>query len=455
MGVSLVILSPCCSATQSAIEGALALRQEGIMLYAHLRIRKTPIMASLSTDKNKNWTIQFVDRDGKRKSIRLCKMDQRNALSIKTHIEYILSARSSGLAFDQETSKWIASLSGTLAAKLTAVGLIDAPKKTLLREFVDDYVAQKEQEVKPGTLQVLRLTQKNLTAFFGPNVRLAEITAGDAEDFRRYLTSVGLGEATNRKRCSVANQILRYAQRHRLIDRNPFEEIPKANLGTEHLEYVSSETARKVLSALRTTELKVLFAMSRWGGLRVGSEVRELRWDAIDWKQKRIKIVSPKTARYRGRGCRTIPLFPELEPLLRQWRKETLAEEEMVLPMLRGRSDASLRKYIFSAIGKSGVAPWKRLWHNLRSSRQTELEQTHPTHVVCAWLGNSESIAKKHYLQVTDQDYQKALQNAVQQPSEIGCITPQPVSGPNAKCLDLQGIANQCDIVQNLQAVGT
>jgi hypothetical protein len=44
----------------------------------------------------------------------------------------------------------------------------------------------------------------------------------------------------------------------------------------------------------------------------------------------------------------------------------------------------------------------------MRSTRQTELEASHPTHVVCKWLGNSAETAKAHYLQVTDDDFEKA-----------------------------------------------
>lgn len=32
-------------------------------------------------------------------------------------------------------------------------------------------------------------------------------------------------------------------------------------------------------------------------------------------------------------------------------------------------------------------------------------------HVVTAWLGNTPKIALKHYLKVTDADFQKAMQN--------------------------------------------
>lgn len=31
-----------------------------------------------------------------------------------------------------------------------------------------------------------------------------------------------------------------------------------------------------------------------------------------------------------------------------------------------------------------------------------------PLHVVCDWIGNSATIAQKHYLQVTDSDFERA-----------------------------------------------
>ena len=41
-----------------------------------------------------------------------------------------------------------------------------------------------------------------------------------------------------------------------------------------------------------------------------------------------------------------------------------------------------------------------------------------------AWIGNSEAVARKHYLQVTDEHFEQAgksaLQKSVQQPAESG-----------------------------------
>ena len=53
----------------------------------------------------------------------------------------------------------------------------------------------------------------------------------------------------------------------------------------------------------------------------------------------------------------------------------------------------------------------------MRSSRETELVETYPVHVVTAWLGNTASVAGKHYLQTTEEHLDKAVQNPVQQAS--------------------------------------
>lgn len=50
-----------------------------------------------------------------------------------------------------------------------------------------------------------------------------------------------------------------------------------------------------------------------------------------------------------------------------------------------------------------------KLFQNLRSTRETELAETWPEHVVCAWIGNTVAIARKHYLQVTDEHFEQAV----------------------------------------------
>ena len=66
-------------------------------------------------------------------------------------------------------------------------------------------------------------------------------------------------------------------------------------------------------------------------------------------------------------------------------------------------------------------------------------------HVVCEWIGNSQAVAAKHYLQVTDEHFlqasKEAVQNPVQQVARNSCATvrkktQQPLDIPE----DFQGL---------------
>jgi len=68
--------------------------------------------------------------------------------------------------------------------------------------------------------------------------------------------------------------------------------------------------------------------------------------------------------------------------------------------------------------------------------------------VVCKWIGNSQSVAAKHYLQVTDEDFAKAVQNPVQQVSaqtRTGSHAEQADSSEPHVCGSRQGEATPCE----------
>jgi hypothetical protein len=132
--------------------------------------------------------------------------------------------------------------------------------------------------------------------------------------------------------------------------------------------------------------------------------------------EERITIPSPKTEHHEGMDKRVIPLFPELkEELLRACELAPEGAIYVVNEKYReaangpnGWRSVNLRTTFKKIVIRAGLEPWPRLFHNLRSSRQTELEERFPTHVVCLWLGNSPDIAREHYLQITDEHWQRA-----------------------------------------------
>ncbi len=78
-------------------------------------------------------------------------------------------------------------------------------------------------------------------------------------------------------------------------------------------------------------------------------------------------------------------------------------------------------------IRRAGLDPWPKPFQDLRSTRETELAEEFPLHVVCAWIGNSQAIAAKHYLQVTDEHFRQAA-GAAPAPS---APAPQPALPPD------------------------
>jgi integrase len=159
---------------------------------------------------------------------------------------------------------------------------------------------------------------------------------------------------------------------------------------------------------------KLLFALSRWGGLRCPSEPRLLTWDDIDWDRQRFLVHAPKTEHREGHGTRWVPIFPELAELFDQRWNEAEPGDMLVLPFMATRTAGTFSRRVARAVVFAGVKPWPRLFHSMRSTRQTELADRFPIHTVCTWIGNSEAIATKHYLQTTEQHFAEAARNAAQ-----------------------------------------
>src|SRR5690606_5009392 len=142
-------------------------------------------------------------------------------------------------------------------------------------------------------------TRRCLVEYFGPDCAIEDITPGDADEWRAWLTTnQNLSPNTVRRRCGIARQFLRAAVRKKLIAENPFADMNegvavKANKSRDY--FVSDVEAAAVLEACPDEEWRLLFSLCRYGALRCPSEVLALTWDDIDWGNNRITVHSPKT----------------------------------------------------------------------------------------------------------------------------------------------------------------
>jgi hypothetical protein len=181
----------------------------------------------------------------------------------------------------------------------------------------------------------------------------------------------------------------------------------------ERLYFVTRQEAVKVLAACPDAQWRVIFALSRYAGVRCPSETLALRWGDVDWEHGRMTVRSPKTEHHEGKASRLVPIFPELRPYLLEAFDQAEPGSEYVVTRSRD-GGANLRTQLERIVRRAGLTPWPKLFHNLRATRETELAESFPLHVVCAWIGNSQSIAARHYLQVTDEHFGRAIQESAQ-----------------------------------------
>ena len=85
-------------------------------------------------------------------------------------------------------------------------------------------------------------------------------------------------------------------------------------------------------------------------------------------------------------------------------------------------------------------------------TREIKLADEFPMHVVCQWIGNSQPIAAKRYLQVTADHFTKAMQKALQQPAVLPRTGSQSDLALSTQAPVLHGDAANCEKVPEGQA---
>jgi integrase len=297
----------------------------------------------------------------------------------------------------------------------------------------------------PAANSLSRVDQLNavcdakLVKYFGADRRIDNITVGEAKDWRIWLLD-HLAEETTNRTCAYAIQFFNDAVDRELISKNPFAKLsaqPKGN--PDRYYFLKPADAEKVLAACPTNEWKLIFALCRWGGLRCPSELVRLRWCDVNFETGRMNVHNQKTKRHK-KLTRQVPIFVELRPCLEKMRAMN-PDDFWVVPKVRN-PNANLRSQLERFIKRAGLKPWEKLFQNLRSTRETELYEIYPSHVVCDWLGNSKRVADRHYNQITEDHFKRANGGG-----ESATLVPPQLTAP--QCDDSQKPQKNAEFVAN------
>ncbi len=373
-------------------------------------------MASI-LQNGKTFSIQLSEGECKgRPRIILGKITKRQANEFKTMLCRYIEAKGISASIPADIAEWINSLSGSVKERLITLGLIEASggDYTVL-DWAARYIEIKKSNpsIQKTTIFKYLATYRKLEIFFKTE-KVSDVTPLLANQFRKYLKEVvrvgnkPLSENTINKHFCHIKEIFAYAVDQELIKKNPFDgQKTSVSANPERFFYVSLDLAKQVLDACPDTETKLMFALARFGGLRIPSELKDLRWSDIHFDKDIFTVRSPKTHHHNDKGVRQIPIFQELKGLFLQAFEEAPAGEVFVLPRYRRDNP---RTMFSRMLDNAGIPVWTKIFQNCRSTRETELFKMTNGNVkaVCSWLGNTPAIAMKHYAQITDADMKQA-----------------------------------------------
>jgi len=367
-----------------------------------------------TTKSGKTYRIRLSDGEHPdRPRIGLGKCTKRQAQTAKRYVEHLIRAKTSGDPMDQSVADWLANVPESLRDRLEDLSLakrrvcVEMPTVATL---TDEFIAART-DVKERTRSIYRQTKSDLEKFFGGDRIIDTITPADATKFKIFLGHVRkLAVATVNRRCRQVKQFFLWAVESRYLHVSPFEKLKAGqSVNPDNFEFIDLETTRRLIDAAPDVQWRVIIAMARYAGLRIPSELLPLKWSDVLWDQKRVNITSPKTA-HQGKPGRVIPLFPELAAILAEAYELAEPGDTYVITRYRDTTQ-NLRTTFRRIIRKAGVKIWPRLFQNLRSSRITEVAEDFPPQALDDWFGNTDPVRRAHYLQTTQEHYDRAVQS--------------------------------------------
>jgi integrase len=353
-----------------------------------------------------NWQVNFSEK-GKQKTLYLGRdFTAGSADRVARIVTDILACRNRGDSLPLEIVRRIETLPERVQRSFERHGLIGGTTSRTLDNLLSSFYETKAH-LKPRTQEGYKMFGNLLKGFFGGSKKIASIEKLDCERFKAALLKK-YSVCTISRGIRSCRSIFKFAVDADWLAKNPFKDVSGGNeVNLERQVYVERKTICKVMEHCRDDYDRLVLALARFGGLRIPSEVCQLRFS--DFADKVIRI-HPETKT----GAREVPLVGEIREIFDRivfnLGKDCVPSD---LVFVQLGNYGTLRNRIISAIRASGEKQWVKLFVNLRSSCITDfVERGYQEKTLDAIFGNSALVRSRHYVQFRkDREYAKVLED--------------------------------------------
>lgn len=379
-------------------------------------------MACVSARKNKSGTVfdvQFYVGNEKKK---MCGYKtKRQAERAGDKLDSLVRSRTRGADLPPDVEDWLASLDDRYYSKLVGLGLADVRVKPGTIEELAELFTQ-DKTAKPQTLKNRQMTANHLFQFFGKATSVASITSEQVIKFDLAMKE-RLARTTWGREVKTVKQFFNRAVEMGWIKTNPFAKLKGSNVGNKtRFYFVSLQEAERILDACPNAEMRLIFCLARFAGLRIPSELKFMEWSDISLSGDRFIVRVPKATNRRAQEAghfetRPVPMFPELRKAFQEYW-DTLPEGTTGKVFPNCLNGQALTSRFAKILKRVGITKWPKFFQNMRSTRDTELRRKYPEQDVNLWLGHTKEVALNHYMQTTDSLFSEASNEEVSDPEE-------------------------------------
>jgi integrase len=274
-----------------------------------------------------------------------------------------------------------------------------------------------------GTVALYRRTLRLLTAGFGNNIRIDEVTPWMAGQWRRQLVAGRIRGLRGKPKPGTVAQIVRQARnlfeearQDQYIPTNPFRHLcARAPVVEKNWRYVDIATFYQMSYACTAEEITLL-ALCRLGGLRRG-EALAARWRDVNFSTDRLTVNADTEQRTTKKHKRQIPMSRRLRDILSARAHDIAQTIDEDAPgsgfpdndRLTGNLwRRSLHRTFRAVCNRAGIQPFPFPFHTLRKCQERDWLEQFPLGVVADWMGHSPAAALRYYIRAEDRDFEKA-----------------------------------------------